>query len=125
METQNKFFNKQYIETRLREIKEIKRKDILFDIEESDRAFSRSLYVNFYCPSSDNKIFKGHTIRISDHLLDVDKCPHSQFIVDPTAIMTKKKKAQFIRTIENSIIKTKTKHFYKELKEIYKNNETV
>lgn len=34
METQSKFLNKQYLETRLREIREIKRKEITFDIEE-------------------------------------------------------------------------------------------
>ena len=116
METQSKFLNKQYLETRLREIREIKLKEITFDIEESDRAFSKSLYVNLYCPSGNGKWFKNHTLRISDH--SFKDCLHTQFIIEPSAFLTKKKKQQFVRALETSVRKAKTKHFYKEMKNI-------
>lgn len=116
METQSKFLNKQYLETRLWEIREIKRKEITFEIEESDRAFSKSLYVNLYCPSGSGKWFKNHTLRISDH--SFEDCPHTQFIIEPSAFLTKKKKQQFVRALETAVRKAKTKHFYKEMENI-------
>lgn len=118
MEYQSKFFNKQYLETRLREVKEIKRKEIFFEIEESDRTFSRSLYVNFYLLGKQDRPFKGHTLRISDHLLEETKCPHSQFVVDPNAFMSKSKKEQFMKSVRVSIAKAKTKHLYRELNKL-------
>lgn len=118
METQSKFLNKQYLETRLREIREIKRKEITFEIEESDRAFSKSLYVNFYCLSYSGKCFKNHTLRISDH--SFEDCPHTQFIIEPSAFLTKKKKQQFVRALETAVRKAKTRHFYKEMENISK-----
>lgn len=123
METQDKFLNKQYLETRLREQREIKRKELFFDITESDRTFSRSLYINIYSQSLGGKRFKGHTIRISDHQLS--DCPHSQFIIEPNSILTKKKKAQFIRILETAFKKAQIKHFYKELSKISKEDEIV
>lgn len=121
METQSKFLNKQYLETRLREIREIKRKEITFEIEESDRAFSKSLYVNLYCPSGSGKWFKSHTLRISDH--SFEDCPHTQFIIEPSAFLTKKKKQQFVRALETAVRKAKTKHFYKEMENISRGDE--
>lgn len=116
METQSKFLNKQYLETRLREIKEIKRKEIFFDIEESNRVFSKSLYINFYSQSLGSKQFKNHTLRISDHIQE--DCPHSQFIIEPNGFLTKKKKQQFMRAVETAVKKARIKHFYKELNKI-------
>ena len=121
MEKQIKFLNKQYLETRLREIKEIKRKEIFFDIEESDRTFSKSIYVNFYIENADGRKFKNHTLRISDHSLT--DCPHSQFIIEPNDFLTKKKKAQFIKAIENSVKKAQTRHLYKIIDKISKENK--
>jgi hypothetical protein len=116
MDIQAKVLNKQYLETRIREIKEIKRKEIIFDIEESDRVFSKTLYVNFYCQGEDSWWFKGHTLRISDHFQE--NCPHSQFIINPSEWFTKKKKVQFMKTLENAVKKAKTRCFYKELKKL-------
>ena len=118
MEKQSKFFEKQYLETRLRELKEVKKKEIFFDIEESDRVFSNSLYINFYTTAVGGKKFKNHTLRISDHF-QVD-CPHTQFIIEPNCVLIKKKKAQFIRAVETAIRKAQTKHFYKEMNKISK-----
>ena len=116
METQIKFLNKKYLDIRLNEHKEIKSKEVFYVIEESDRAFSKSLYINFYCHSYNEKKFKGHTLRISDHLLN--DCPHSQFIIEPEMPMTKNKKEQFVKAIKTAIRKAKSKHFYRELNNI-------
>lgn len=121
METQSKFLNKQYLETRLWEIREIKRKEIKFEIEESDRVFSKTLYVNFFCLGLDNRWFKNHTLRISDHSF-VD-CPHTQFIIEPNGYMTKKKKQQFIKSIELAIRKAKSRSFRLELRNISRENK--
>ena len=118
MEKQIKLLNKPYLETRLREIKEIKRKEVFWDIEESDRAFSKSIYINFYIESTNGLKWKNHTLRISDHSLT--DCPHSQFIIEPNDFLTKKKKIQFIRAIENAIKKAQTKHLFKSLETISK-----
>lgn len=120
METQSKFLNKKYLETRLREIREIRQKEMIFEIGESDRTFSRSLYVSFYCPISSGKFIKGHTLRISDHIIDT---PHTQFIIEPSACLTKKKKQQFARALETAVKKAKTKHFYKEMENISRGDE--
>jgi len=118
METESKFLNKQYLETRLREFKQIKRKEIDFSIEESDRAFSRSIYINFYLKSYNGFWYKDHTLRISDHIQK--DCPYSQFIVDPNMTLTKKKKSQFVKAIETALIKAKTKSFHKKLAKVEK-----
>lgn len=116
METQIKLLNKQYLDTRIREIKEIRRKEVLFSIEESDRAFSKTLYIRFYTMSSNGKVFKNHTLRISDH--EQKDCPHSQFIINPDACLTKKKKEQFMKALEFAIRKAQIRHFYIEMNKI-------
>lgn len=118
MEKQIKLLNKQYLETKLREIKEIKRKEVFWDIEESDRAFSKSIYINFYIENTNGSKWKNHTLRISDHSL-ID-CPHSQFIIEPNDFLTKKKKSQFAKVLENAIKKAQTKHLFKSLEKISK-----
>lgn len=121
LERQSKFFNKQYLETRLGEFKEIKKKEILFKIEESDRVFSKSLYIEFYTMQDFDKGYKNHTLRISDHPLK--DCPHTQFIVEPNECLTKKKKAQFVRAVETSIKKAQMRNLYKELGKLTKGGE--
>lgn len=118
METQSKFLNKQYLETRIGEFREIKKKEVFFKIEESNRVLSKSLYVCFYIQSSNGFCFKNSTLRISDHQLA--ECPHTQFIIEPNNTMTKKKKAQFMGAVEMAIRKAKTRNFYKELNKISK-----
>lgn len=122
MEKQEKFLNKQYLETRVREVKEIRQKKMKFDITESDRLFSKTLYVNFYCFGENGKWFKEHTLRVSDHVLE--DCYHSQFIVDPNENLTKKKKAQFLRVLELAVKKAQIRNFYKEIENVSKENET-
>lgn len=109
METQVKFLNKQYLETRIMEIREIKRKEILFEIKESDRSFSKSLYIEFYCYGENEKWFKQKTLRISDH--EIPNCPHTQFIIEPNSTLTKKKKQQFMKTLIGTIKRSKIRHF--------------
>lgn len=107
METQQKLLNKQYLETRIRELKEIKTKELTFTIEESDRVFSNSLYVNFWRKGIGIEHFKVSTLRVSDH--EQEDCPFIQFIVYPNNTLTKKKKAELMRLLEETIRKGKTK----------------
>ena len=107
MEKQIKLLNKEYVKTRLSEMREIKRKEVFFEIEESDRAFSKSLYISIWTQSYGEKKFKNSTLRISDH--SITDCPHTQFIIEPESCLTKKKKQQFVRALEKAILKAKTK----------------
>ena len=107
MDTQNKLLDKNYIVTRVQEIKEIRTKELGFEIYNSDRKQSKSIYVSFYSQNANGARFKGHTLRISDHL--VRDCPHSQFIVCPNEYLTKKVKEKFMRSLQTTIRKTKTK----------------
>lgn len=118
MERQERLLNQQYLETRIRELKEIRRKEITFEIQESDRAFSKTLYINFYSPSNNGKWFKNATLRISDH--ELNECPFNQFIIDPSACLTKKKKAELMRNLELAIKKAKSRSFYKEMEKLTK-----
>lgn len=109
MDKQIKLLNKQYLETRIKELKEVKRNEIRFEIRESDRAFSRSLYIEFYCLGESGKWFKQKTIRISDH--SITDCPHTQFIIEPNSVLSKGKKKQFLRTLEWAVKRSKTRQF--------------
>lgn len=100
METQARLLNKEYLETRLRDFNAIRRKELVFEIHESDRVLSKTLYVEFWEKNGDKNI-KLKTIRISDH--SIDNCPHIQFIIKPYDFLTKKKKQQFIKCVENTI----------------------
>lgn len=113
MDTQSKLLNKQYLETRIRELKEIKTKELEFTIEESDRAFSRSLYINFWCKGKGIEHFKISTLRVSDH--EQEDCPFTQLIVYPNNTLTKKKKAELMRLLQETIRKGKTKFVKKTI----------
>lgn len=115
MDTQAKFLNKEYLETRLRDLTPIRRKEFSFKIHESDRALSKTLYVEFWTKDGEN-YYKQQTIRISDHWQD--DCPHIQFIVKPYEFLTKQKKQQFLRMIENTIKKGQRRNLYFKLKNL-------
>ena len=115
METQAKLLNKDYLETRLRDLSVIRKKEFSFKIHESDRALSRTLYIEFWKKEGEN-YYKQQTIRISDH--SQNDCPHIQFIVKPYDFLAKKKKQQFLRTIENTIKASERKSLYRKLNQI-------
>ena len=75
---------------------------------------SKTLYVEFWVKDGD-KNFKQQTIRISDHIIN---CPHTQFIIDPYACLTKKKKQQFVRLVESAIKLAKRKSLYHKLENL-------
>lgn len=118
MDTQSKLLNKQYVETRIREIKEIRSREVEFKIEESDRAFSKTIYIHFFCKSTnaDGKWFKGATLRISDH--EQQDCIFPQFIIKPSEYLTKKKKAEFMRWLELTTKRAKKKSLYMTLNKL-------
>lgn len=121
METQQKLLNKKYLETRISELKDIQTKEITFTIEESDRVFSNSLYVNFWRQGLGVDHFKISTLRISDHKLE--ECPFIQFIIYPDNPLTKKKKAELIRMVEETIRWGKTKYVTKTIKKLTNERE--
>lgn len=107
MAKQNKFFEKEYVETILRDFKPIKSKEISFQIYDSDRSYSKSMYIGFWHHIKDIGWRKLATLRVSDH---IDKnCIHPQFIVDLSKVLTKKKVELFKRTINNCIKRCKHK----------------
>lgn len=102
MDKQSKFLDKDYLTTRLRDFTAIKKKLVWFDITDSDRTFSKSIYINLYT-NADKGSF--HSIRISDHPHEV--IGQTQFLIEPNEDMTKKKKEQFIRVVELGIKKAR------------------
>ena len=107
MVRQTKFFEKEFVANILNDFKQIKSKEISFQIYNSDRSYSKSMYIGFWHQIKDIGWRKLATLRISDH---TDKnCIHPQFIVDLSGILTKKKVALFRRTISNCIKKCKHK----------------
>lgn len=121
MDTQSKLLNKQYLETRIRELKEIRTKELEFTIEESDRVFSKSLYINFWCKGKGVEHFKISTLRVSDHEQEI--CPFIQFIVYPNNTLTKKKKAELMRLLQETIRKGKTNFIKKTINMLTKEKE--
>lgn len=121
MDTQSKLLNKQYLETRIRELKEIRIKELEFTIEESDRVFSRSLYINFWCKGKGVEYFKISTLRVSDHEQKI--CPFTQFIVYPNNTLTKKKKAELMRLLQETVKKGKTNFVKKTINRLTKEKE--
>lgn len=113
METQSKFLSIPYLETRLKEIQEIKRGEMKYKIERSDRANSNSLYITFSMLNRNFRWQKYETLRISDH--EQKNCIFPQFIVAPNDIMTKKKKQKFIGAIKKSVARAKIKFRIKAL----------
>lgn len=113
METQSKFLSIPYLETRLNEISEIKRGEMRYEIENSDRADSKSLYIMFFMLNGNSRWQKYATLRISDH--EQKNCIFPQFIVAPNDIMTKKKKQKFIGAIKKSVARAKIKFRVKAL----------
>ena len=118
MDLQSRLLDKDYLAIRLQEIKEIRRKELTYKIENSDRINSNSIYIEFYI--KDTIPIKRHTLRISDHEID---CVHSQFIINPNDDLTKKKKAQFMRALELSVKKALFKDMSKKLDKISSGKE--
>ena len=109
METESRLLNKDYLATRIREIKEVRRHDVKFSIDESDRVFSKSLYINFYCLGANEVWVKYSTVRISDHF--INSVPFPQFIIEPDKELKKNKKKQLMATLTNAVSRAKFKSF--------------
>lgn len=102
MDYEEKFLDPEYLSTRVRDFKEIKRGDLEFKVIRScNYPESASLYIKF---------MKGNWIitelRVSDHSI---KTTQTQFIVAIGGILTKKKKEQFVRLVEKCIKVAKKK----------------
>lgn len=106
MELQSKFLNKEYLDIRIKEFDEIKNKEFEYIIKKSNRALSKSLYVEF-CLNNNGFRFKVATLRVSDHRLE--KCMHTQFIINPLEVLTKSKRKSFVKIINRLFKKGRQK----------------
>ena len=122
MDKQIKLLNKEYLATRIGELKEIKRGEATFKIRNSDRVFSKSIYIEFWLPmSGTDKFYKGATLRISDH--EQENCMFEQIIINPEKPLTKKKKAELVRNLDATIKKAQIKRVRHALKIVENLNE--
>ena len=102
MDYEEKFLDPAYIETRVRDFKEIKRGDLDFKVfRSSNYPESASLYIKFM-----RGAWIISELRVSDHIIETKQ---TQFIVERGAILTKKKKDAFIRLVEKCIGTAKRK----------------
>lgn len=117
MECEEKFLDKGYLETRVRDLREIKRGDLDFSVEPSCNADkgSKSLYIHFR---------KGnlnlYDLRVSDHSINTRQ---TQFIVTEGEILTKKKRGQFTRLLEKAVKMARKDLLKVQLGKIGKENE--
>lgn len=125
METELKLLDKNYIETRIGEFKEIRSKQVAYKIEDSNRENSASVYVRFYIVNKKGdgeSYFGGTTVRISDHPLSAERLntnsSYKQFIVKPNMVLCKKRKAMFVKVLENAIKETFKTSFRLTLKNL-------
>lgn len=105
METENKLLDIEYLETRIKELKEIKSGAFAYKIEKSNRENSNSVYIRFYqvrINKGEKHFFGAKSLRISDHRTK-EKNYHTNFYIDPNAILTKSKKERFIATLRNCL----------------------
>lgn len=120
MDKQSRLLDIDYLTIRIQELKPIRRKELQFRIEKSNRIYSNTKYIVFY--TNDGTKYKAHTLRISDH--KQIPCIHSEFLVQPNEDLTKKKKESFMKALELAAKKALEKTMYKGLKEISQEKQT-
>ena len=124
MDKQSKFFDKNYLTTRLRDFAAIKNKSVWFEIGDSNRSYSKTIYVYLYTAT---ELRAEHTIRISDH--PHEQAGQTQFLINPDEFLTKKKKQEFIQIVEHAIKRAKqntTRYYLKKVsKTIDNDNKNV
>lgn len=104
VETEEKFLNPTYVETRVRELKEIRTREYAYTIDRSNRENSKTIYVRFYKVNKvkgEERFFGEKQLRISDHYLQDKYCV--QFIIKENMPLTKGRKSIFMRTLQNCI----------------------
>lgn len=121
---QEKFLDLEFTSNKLKAFKEISSGDIGVKVRHSDNAESNSIYVDFYKRNSKGQWFKQTGLRISDHIIS-SRPQYTQFIIQPSEIINKKKKLMFVRCVNNCIKKTKLKTTYEELDRLEKLSKTV
>lgn len=116
-ERETKFLDKNYIEAKLKEIQKIENRRVSYDIKESDRSFSKTIYINFYIKVN-GRWLKEHTLRISDHL--VPKTHYPTFLIKPNKELTSHRKQVFFKQLENAVEWTCVKHFKFAMRSVQK-----
>lgn len=109
--------NKDFLDSIIKQMPEIRNKEFEYYIYESDRNFSKSVYVSFYAYGK-KKLYKQLTLRISDHYLP--KSPHKQFLIKPYEVLKKNQLQNFKRTLSKTIKNSHKHHLYKEFEKISK-----
>lgn len=117
IETEMKFLDKDYIEAKLKEIPKIENHRVSYHIKESDRSYSKTIYINFYIKIK-GVWLKEHTLRISDHL--VPRTHYPTFLIKPSKQLTPKRKQQFVKVLENAVEWTCVKHFKFAMRSVQK-----
>ena len=116
MDFEEKFLDPEYLATRIRDFKEIRRGDFAFRVDRSDTPGSPTLYVHFLGKNNhERQDWVYAELRVSDHIIATNS---PQFIVERGAILSKKKKEQFIRLVEKCIKIAKARKLAKDLKKI-------
>lgn len=123
MEIKNILFDKEYLSKRLSELDGYKKKEFTFEIKNSDRPNSLSLYIALYqkiIVGDKEKDIKGCELRISDHYSK--NCLSTQMIIDPNCAITKKQKNMFAKSLNNLVRKSKLAWVKFKFKNLYNIN---
>lgn len=101
----------------------LERLGVYFSIEHSDR--SQTLYVIFSMKTTYGYLYNLKQLRISDHYLkNIDNGRFSQFIIEPTKIMSKKKSELFERTVKNVVNDSIKRFVKKQIEHVSKKGES-
>lgn len=109
MDYETKLFDTSYLKARVEELKEIRSKTLGYRIEKSDRANSKSTYIIFTAEIANGVVQDILRLRISDHPLNNYSKQHfdTTYIVNEHRVLDKKRKALFMRTLQNCATRAK------------------
>lgn len=116
---QDKFFDENYLTELLNQVYYVKDKGVGFRFEKSDRPFSKTIYINFYCNIGVGAWSKRNTLRVSDHLQP--NCPHKQFIVKCDCVIDKKTRKRFMIMATATAKRALQKEFYRTIEKLSHN----
>lgn len=103
MRNESDFLSLIYVMARLKNIKEIRNGNVLYDIQLSNKS-GRSLYISLYGEGIDGSKKRLKEIRISDHYINkLSSKDYIQFIIKPNNAITAEKSIQFNKMIVNAI----------------------
>lgn len=111
-DTEAKLLSRDYLKAKIEEMPAVRRGEVGYLIEESDRLLSKTIYVSFTVTEPNGRFFKGKTLRISDHEIETI---HEQLIINPNKPLTTHKKEQLKRLLDGAYKGTMTKRTIRKL----------